>query len=82
MNQILIIEDEEVIRNALQRLLGRRGYRASGAGSVEEAEQAWDLSGFDLIIADVRLPCVPGTEAIRRAAGVPVLIMKIGRAHV
>ncbi len=75
MNQILIIEDEEVIRGALQRLLRRRGYQASSAGSVEEAEQAWDLSGFDLIIADVRLPGVPGTDAIRRAAGVPVLIM-------
>jgi DNA-binding NtrC family response regulator len=75
MNHILIIEDEAVIRDALQHLLSRRGYRAHGAGSVEEAEQAWDLSSFDLIVADVRLPGAPGTDVIRRAGSVPVLIM-------
>ncbi len=35
MNQILIIEDEEVIRTALQRLLKRRGFETGTAGSVE-----------------------------------------------
>jgi DNA-binding NtrC family response regulator len=75
VNQILIIEDEEVIRSALQRLLTRHGYQVGAAGSVEEAQGRWDLRGFDLILADVRLPGVPGTEVIRRAGGVPVLIM-------
>jgi DNA-binding NtrC family response regulator len=75
MNQILIIEDEEVIRSALQRLLSRRGFKPSVAGSVEEALANWDPGDFDLIIADVRLPGAPGTEIIPRAQGVPVLIM-------
>lgn len=75
MNQILIIEDEEVIRNALQRLLSRRGYAITAADSVEQAETQCNLQGFDLIISDVRLPGVPGTEIIQRAPGVPVLIM-------
>jgi DNA-binding NtrC family response regulator len=75
MNQILVIEDEGVIREVLARLLARRGYQPSLAASVEEAEREWDLRGFDLIIADVRLPGVPGTEVIGRAPGVPVLIM-------
>jgi DNA-binding NtrC family response regulator len=75
MNQILIIEDEEVIRSALQRLLSRRGFKPSVAGSVEEALANWNPGDFDLIIADVRLPGAPGTEIIPRAQGVPVLIM-------
>ncbi len=75
MNQILIIEDEEVIRTALQRLLKRRGFETSTAGSVEQAEADWNLQDFDLIITDVRLPGVPGTEIIGRAQDVPVLVM-------
>jgi DNA-binding NtrC family response regulator len=75
MNQILIIEDEAVIRKAVSRLLERRGYRVAGVASLEEAESQHVLSDFDLVIADLRLPGRPGTEVIRRAHGVPVLIM-------
>lgn len=75
MNQILIIEDENVIRNAVKRLLERHGYLVSDAGSVEEAEATLPLERFDLIIADLRLPGKSGTEVIHLAAPTPVLIM-------
>ncbi|MDH3673375.1 MAG: response regulator, partial [Gammaproteobacteria bacterium] len=75
MSHILIVEDEAVIRQAVQRLLERNGYDVSGAGSVEEAESKHDLTNFDLIMADLRLPGADGTEVIKRADGVPVLIM-------
>ncbi len=75
MNQILIIEDEEVIRTALQRLLKRRGFETGTAGSVEQAETEWNLRDFDLIITDVRLPGAPGTAIIGKAKDVPVLVM-------
>ncbi|OQX31701.1 MAG: response regulator [Candidatus Sedimenticola endophacoides] len=75
MNQILIIEDEYVIRDAVSQLLGRKGYQVSEAGSVEEAEAQYNLESFSLILSDVQLPGVPGTEVIARAPGVPVLIM-------
>ncbi|MES9945750.1 MAG: sigma-54 dependent transcriptional regulator [Candidatus Thiodiazotropha sp.] len=74
MNQILIIEDEEVIRRAVKRLLERNGYQVTEAGSVEEA-QSRPLTSFDLILSDVRLPGAPGTQIIETAAPVPVLIM-------
>ncbi|MES9990754.1 MAG: sigma-54 dependent transcriptional regulator [Candidatus Thiodiazotropha sp.] len=74
MNHILIIEDEEVIRRAMKRLLERNGYQVTEAGSVEEA-QTRPLASFDLIISDVRLPGVPGTQIIEAATPVPVLIM-------
>ena len=75
MNRILLIEDEAVIRRAVKRLLERHDYQVAEAGSVEEAESAHNPTDFDLIISDVRLPGLPGTEIIARAAPVPVLIM-------
>jgi len=75
MKQILIIEDESVIRRALKRLLERHGYRVDEAESVESASEKYNLKSFDLILSDLRLPGVPGTEIIGRAEGVPVLIM-------
>ncbi len=75
MDRILIIEDEEVIRRAVQRLLERHGYSVAAAESVEDAESHHDVNSFKLIITDVRLPGVPGTEIIKKAKDVPVLIM-------
>ncbi|MEJ2529751.1 MAG: sigma-54 dependent transcriptional regulator [Gammaproteobacteria bacterium] len=75
MDRILIIEDEEVIRGAVQRLLERHGYSIAVAESVEYAESNYDVNSFNLIITDVRLPGVPGTDIISKARHVPVLIM-------
>ena len=75
MADILVVEDESVIRCALKRLLERNKYRVFEAGSVKEAEDNFKLDRFSLIISDLRLPGAPGTELIRRAGEVPVLIM-------
>jgi DNA-binding NtrC family response regulator len=75
MPNILIIEDEEVIRNAVKRLLERHGYDVIVTNSVEQAETNHQLTDFNLIISDIRLPGIPGTEVMARAPGVPVLIM-------
>ena len=73
---ILIVEDEEIIRASLRRLLERNGHTISEAGSVHEAELSYDLAnGYDLIISDLRLPGSPGTEMINLAGDTPVLIM-------
>ncbi|MDH4041125.1 MAG: sigma-54 dependent transcriptional regulator [Gammaproteobacteria bacterium] len=75
MHKILVVEDESVIRTALRRLLERNGYQVSEAGSVQEAQSNQDLEEFDLIITDLRLPGAPGTDLIRKAGEVPVLVM-------
>jgi len=74
MSRILIIEDEEVIRRQLAKLLARHGYAVSEANSVEDAD-ALGFGNFDLVVTDVRLPGAPGTEVVRRAGPVPVLVM-------
>ncbi len=75
MPHILIVEDETIIRSALRRLLERNQYEVSEAGSVQEAQERFSIPGFDLIVSDLRLPGAPGTELIKLATGVPVLIM-------
>ena len=75
MQKILVVEDESVIRTALRRLLERNDYQVSEAGSVSEAESNHNLGDFDLVISDLRLPGAPGTDLIKKAGDVPVLIM-------
>jgi len=75
MQKILVVEDESVIRTALRRLLERNNYFVQEAGSVHEAESNYTLVDFHLIISDLRLPGSPGTDLIRKAGDVPVLIM-------
>jgi DNA-binding NtrC family response regulator len=74
MSHILIVEDEDVIRTALRRLLERNGYQVSEAASVQDATDQHDLDAMDAIISDLRLPGLPGTELIKRTP-TPVLIM-------
>lgn len=75
MPRILIVEDEDIIRSAVRKLLLHAGYEVEDVGSVEEAEQEHDPDQFDLIISDLRLPGAAGTELIGRAPNTPVLIM-------
>ena len=75
MAKLLLIEDETVIRKALQRMLQRHGYSVATAASIAGAEQQFTLDSFDLIISDLRLPGESGTAIIQRSHNVPVLIM-------
>lgn len=74
MKHILIVEDEEIIRSALKRLLERNGYRVSEAESVNDALD-YAKASIDLIISDLRLPGAPGTDLITLMQPINVLIM-------
>jgi PAS domain S-box-containing protein len=57
-SRILLVEDHEPTRAALTRLLLRRRFEVTGAGSVAEARSFADEAkpGFDLVISDIALP--------------------------
>lgn len=74
-NHILIVEDEEIIRSSLRKLLERHDFLVSDAVSIKSARELFEISGFDLIISDLRLPGQLGTDLIQLAKPVPVLIM-------
>lgn len=74
MTQILVVEDEPVIRKALRKLLERHDFDVTEADSVEAAQET-ALTDMSLVISDLRLPSGPGTDLIELAAPTPVLIM-------
>lgn len=73
-HNVLVVEDEQVIRTALRRLLERHGYQVSEAGSVKEGLELLAQNRYDIVVSDLRLPGAPGTDLIK-ATDTPVLIM-------
>ena len=80
---VLVLDDEEPIREGLCMLLNEWGYDAIAAGSIEEAERAVTQleTPPDLILSDLHLGDGPdgiaGIEAIRRRCGCAVAAMLI-----
>lgn len=74
MHHILIIEDDNVIRDSLRRLLERNNYQVSEARTVHDAVSNFDLDALDIIICNLRLPDQPGTKLIRMTP-TPVLVL-------
>ncbi len=74
MSNILIVEDEDIIRNALKKLLQRNGFTTSEAASIDAAKE-FNFADFQLVISDLRLPGGQGTDLIKLAGKTPVLIM-------
>lgn len=56
--RVLLVEDEDMVRKVLMRMLSSRGYDVKTAASVSEAEALFDTPGndFELLITDVMIP--------------------------
>ena len=66
---ILVVEDEEDIRELLKYNLEKEGYQVFGAGTGEEALRAVRDRRPDLILLDLMLPGIDGLEVCRRIRG-------------
>jgi CheY-like chemotaxis protein len=64
MNDILIIDDEEDIRDALRRVLERAGYRVRAAEDGADGLTQMQQRAADIIITDIIMPKLNGVEAI------------------
>ncbi len=63
---VLIVEDEEIIRNSLCEFLEDEGYDTAQAGSVGAALQLVKDRDFQIAICDVRLPDGDGVACLRK----------------
>ncbi|HTJ79095.1 MAG TPA: response regulator [Rariglobus sp.] len=76
---VLIVDDEEIIRETTHGLLEGYGYRVVAAAHGQEALDLFKLHGdaVQLVLTDVMMPVMSGTEFVRKlraiAPGVPVL---------
>ena len=78
MTRILVVEDEESFRDALSYMLRREGFEVELADSGPSAIEQFDRHGADLVLLDLMLPGLPGTEvfrALRAKAPVPVIML-------
>jgi two-component system response regulator AtoC len=64
--RILIVEDEDTLRESLKRVFLREGYEVDGVNSCESAFESLDCGFYDVIITDIILPCVNGIELLRK----------------
>ncbi|HET8778450.1 MAG TPA: response regulator, partial [Agromyces sp.] len=78
MTRILLVEDEIALSDPLSFLLGREGYDVEIAADGPSAITAFDLHGADLVLLDLMLPGLPGTEVcreIRTRSTVPIIML-------
>jgi two-component system phosphate regulon response regulator OmpR len=75
---ILVIDDDDRLRDLLQRYLGEYGFRVSTASSAAEARIALSGLSFDLLVLDLMMPGESGlalTKDIRRTDNLPILLL-------
>lgn len=78
---ILVVEDEDDIRELIELNLSREGYQVESVASGEDALRAVSESAPDLVLLDLMLPGVDGLEVCRRikknaaTSNIPVVIV-------
>jgi len=78
MTRILIVEDEPSLSEPLAYLLDREGYETTVAKDGPRAVAEFDRNGTDLVLLDLMLPGLPGTEVcreIRSRSQVPIIMV-------
>ena len=78
MTRVLVVEDEESFSDALSYMLRREGYDAVVAGTGPDALAEFDRAGADMVLLDLMLPGLSGTEvcrALRSRSNVPIIML-------
>jgi two-component system response regulator RegX3 len=78
MTRILVVEDEASFSEALAYLLGREGFDVSVADNGVSAIEEFDRTGADLVLLDLMLPGLSGTEVcrqLRTRSNVPIIML-------
>ena len=80
MTKVLVVDDEPQIRRALRTSLEAHGYEVTAVGTGEEGVLYVADSAPDLVLLDLGLPDIDGTEVVRRVRAfseVPVIVLSV-----
>ena len=66
MAKILIIDDEEVIRDTLQEILEYENYNSDTASNGEEGLKKLESADYDVVLCDIKMPKVDGMEVLEK----------------
>ncbi len=78
MTRILVVEDESSFSEALSYVLTKEGYQVTVADTGDGAIKAFDKEGADLVLLDLMLPGLSGTEVcrqLRSRSQVPIIML-------
>jgi two-component system, OmpR family, response regulator RegX3 len=78
MTRVLVVEDEESFSDALSYMLRREGFDAVVAATGPDALAEFDRGGADIVLLDLMLPGLSGTEvcrALRGRSNVPIIML-------
>ncbi len=78
MTRVLVVEDEESFSDALSFMLRREGYEVGIAIDGVQAIEEFDRHGADLVLLDLMLPGISGTEVcrtLRQRSAVPIIMV-------
>ncbi|AKK25967.1 two-component sensory transduction protein RegX [Mycobacterium sp. EPa45] len=78
MTNVLIVEDEESLADPLAFLLRKEGFEATVVGDGPSALAEFDRSGADIVLLDLMLPGMTGTDVckqLRARSSVPVIMV-------
>ena len=78
MTRVLVVEDEESFSDALSFMLRKEGFEVGVAASGPDAVTAFDQQGADVVLLDLMLPGMSGTEvcrALRQRSSVPIIMV-------
>ena len=78
MTRVLVVEDEESYSDALSYMLRKEGFEVAVANTGPAALTEFDRAGADIVLLDLMLPGLPGTEVcrqIRQTSNVPVIMV-------
>src|SRR4051794_14642462 len=63
--RVVLVDDDDAVRNALRRVLEHRGYQVVACRSGAEALQQIALGGYEAMVSDVRMPGMNGLKLLR-----------------
>ncbi|MDH6238764.1 response regulator transcription factor [Aurantimicrobium minutum] len=78
MSRILLVEDESALSEPLAFLLTREGFEVEIAEDGQQALDVFANGSFDIILLDLMIPQVPGTEVcrqIRTTSNIPIIML-------
>ncbi len=78
MTKILVVEDEASFSEALSYVLGKEGFEVTVPDTGDGAIAAFDKTGADLVLLDLMLPGLSGTEVckqLRARSNVPIIML-------
>ncbi|SEF16267.1 response regulator transcription factor [Jiangella alba] len=78
MTRVLVVEDEDSFSDALSYMLRKEGFEVAVSVTGDDALDEFDRGGADLVLLDLMLPGLSGTEVcrqLRQRSNVPVIML-------